>query len=466
MKMKKILIAFGLLAGGLLQATVPARLQNIGNSCFMNAALQCTYNMNDLTNLLLTKQDWYNQGTTASAYIDFIKKVQLKQPGVMNPGAICERGWAMFPERAQQDASEFLVFLLDHLINKDIKASTRERLRQYEDKSPRSDISDLFCPLLHQDVMPAGEPMRRTIVHQTLLQLPLVQGDRKLNHCLDHFFSETMPEGSRKRLKSSFAETPQYVILSLNRKTYGKDPVTQKYKEDRLADPISFPLRGLDFAPYFTDPTKSKGTYDLIGIIAHSGSAIGGHYTAYVLVGNQWYYCNDSHIEPVGNDIMETIAQSGVAPHANVPTTFFYELSTKRKQRAAQAPPALPQRAPITPAVKAAQVAAPVVPIRTIVPSVGVTTPTITAIRRAVIQRAAMKPKPGVRRRRPAKKVTRRPVKKRRITAKKVKISKPVRKRVVRKPVRKRIVKRRPVVRKKRPVRKVTTRRQRKPRAV
>jgi ubiquitin C-terminal hydrolase len=38
--------------------------------------------------------------------------------------------------------------------------------------------------------------------------------------------------------------------------------------------------------------------YRLYAISTHSGSIYGGHYTAHVKHGNQWYYASDSHTSP------------------------------------------------------------------------------------------------------------------------------------------------------------------------
>lgn len=44
--------------------------------------------------------------------------------------------------------------------------------------------------------------------------------------------------------------------------------------------------------------------YDLIGVSVHSGSLLGGHYTAYAKnpLNNKWYYFNDSSVTEVRNE--------------------------------------------------------------------------------------------------------------------------------------------------------------------
>ena len=44
----------------------------------------------------------------------------------------------------------------------------------------------------------------------------------------------------------------------------------------------------------FANITKNEKTYELIGIIVHSGGATGGHYTVFVKDGTEWFWLNDS----------------------------------------------------------------------------------------------------------------------------------------------------------------------------
>ena len=63
----------------------------------------------------------------------------------------------------------------------------------------------------------------------------------------------------------------------------------------------------------------------------HSGSANCGHYTAYVKLGNQWYYCNDEKIVPINEDEVIKLAERGYGVNNNtLPTTLVYERTKTR----------------------------------------------------------------------------------------------------------------------------------------
>jgi len=54
--------------------------------------------------------------------------------------------------------------------------------------------------------------------------------------------------------------------------------------------------------PVILEPQTKVGKcmYNLTGIVHHEGELIGGHYTAHVLQGEQWLYCNDTRVIPNG----------------------------------------------------------------------------------------------------------------------------------------------------------------------
>lgn len=69
---------------------------------------------------------------------------------------------------------------------------------------------------------------------------------------------------------------------------------TERYR-GKLSVTVDFPLTSLDLSPYAAN--KGQGcTYNLYAISNHSGTAYGGHYTAYCkhpYTGN-WHEYNDS----------------------------------------------------------------------------------------------------------------------------------------------------------------------------
>lgn len=71
----------------------------------------------------------------------------------------------------------------------------------------------------------------------------------------------------------------------------------------KITTHVSFPLTGLDLAPFMSENSKPQcTTYNLIACICHHGSALlTGHYTTYALncIDDQWYEFDDQYVSSV-----------------------------------------------------------------------------------------------------------------------------------------------------------------------
>ena len=71
---------------------------------------------------------------------------------------------------------------------------------------------------------------------------------------------------------------------------------------------IQFPLTELKLSQFYN---QEKISYNLYGVVHHSGSANGGHYISYTknIISKDWYEFNDSNVRQVKNP--ESIVNSG-----------------------------------------------------------------------------------------------------------------------------------------------------------
>ena len=118
------------------------------------------------------------------------------------------------------------------------------------------------------------------------------------------------------QLKSlSFWRLPPYAVISLKRfKTLDFRGRTTSRKIRRC---VTFPLDDLDFGPCMApgSPTGSP-TYRLVSVVNHFGNAGGGHYTAYVRVGEAaggakggvWVEMNDRLCSAIASNAVCTAA--------------------------------------------------------------------------------------------------------------------------------------------------------------
>eukprot|EP00899_Mesostigma_viride_P011015 jgi/Mesvir1/19915/Mv13186-RA.1 len=324
-------------------------LQNLGNTCFMNAAVQ------SLSNTPALALFWLRDGARetihsgrpkgrglALAFSDLIKELWSRNP----PPAVCPsqfleqvRRWApQFKGGRQHDAQEFLRFLLDGLHVECNRIATVAPYKELEGKGTTHDqameawqyhrsrhdsvIQDIFCGQL-QSTIECQKCHRRSHCFDPFLDLSIpIPRDKPANkqldllHCLAAFFQEERLEGQEApycpRCKESQTHVkklsvyrfPTVLVIHIKRISGSRFSTFSKDMSN-----VVFALKDLDLEE-FHSPSSLKAlkepdaVYNLFAISNHSGSLGGGHYTAHCLNvdDGQWYNYNDSTVSLVKPD--------------------------------------------------------------------------------------------------------------------------------------------------------------------
>lgn len=75
-----------------------------------------------------------------------------------------------------------------------------------------------------------------------------------------------------------------------------------RFGKEKLTTEVTYPdiLEDFQSITSSTEGHDEPGSYELIGIICHSGNLTGGHYVAHCksIEDGQWYLFNDSHVSP------------------------------------------------------------------------------------------------------------------------------------------------------------------------
>ncbi|NWT61247.1 UBP2 hydrolase, partial [Erythrocercus mccallii] len=315
-------------------------LRNLGNTCFMNSILQCLSNTKELRDYCLQNQylrDLNNNSRMRTALMsEFAKLIQLLWTSSPNESVSpsefktqIQRYAPRFVGYNQQDAQEFLRFLLDGLhseVNRVLvrpRASTdtldhlpddeksRQMWRRYQERED-SRISDLFVGQLKSSLTCSECGYCSTAFDPFWdLSLPIPKkgyGEVTLMDCLRLFTKEDVLDGDEKPTccrckartrctkKFSIQKFPKILVLHLKRFSEAR------IRSSKLTTFVNFPLKDLDLRE-FASQSCNHAVYNLYAVSNHSGTTMGGHYTAYCKspVSSEWHTFNDSRVTPMSS---------------------------------------------------------------------------------------------------------------------------------------------------------------------
>ncbi|KAM4544559.1 ubiquitin carboxyl-terminal hydrolase 2-like [Odontesthes bonariensis] len=315
-------------------------LRNLGNTCFMNSILQCLSNTTELRDYCLKNihcTDLQNDSRTNSALMEeFAKLTQSLWTSVNNDSispsdfrSQIQRFAPKFVGCNQQDAQEFLRFLLDGLHNEVNRVTIRPRVSVEDfdhltdvEKGSRmwnmyleredSKVVDLFVGQLKSCLTCTACGFSSTMFDPFWdLSIPIAQKNSSeitLKDCLKLFTKEDVLDGeerptcdrcrARRKCTKRFSiqKFPQILVLHLKRFS------DSNVRASKLSTFVNFPLKDLDLREFAAEGSE-RPVYNLYAVSNHTGNTLGGHYTAYCRnpALGEWYSYNDSRVSPISS---------------------------------------------------------------------------------------------------------------------------------------------------------------------
>uniref|UniRef100_A0A673WYZ0 Ubiquitin carboxyl-terminal hydrolase 2 n=1 Tax=Salmo trutta TaxID=8032 RepID=A0A673WYZ0_SALTR len=306
----------------------------------MNSILQCLSNTHNLRDYCLhnshrrdlNKNSRTNTGALMEEFAKLLQTMWTSSSSeAVGPSEFktqIQRYAPRFVGYNQQDAQEFLRFLLDGLHNEVNRVTVRPRGSSEDldhlpdrEKGDRmwskyleredSKIVDLFVGQLKSSLTCSTCGYCSTVFDPFWdLSLPIAKkgyGEVSLMDCMSLFTKEDVLEGdekptcyrckARRRCTKKFTvqKFPKILVLHLKR-------FSEARRTSKLSTFVNFPMEKLDLRE-FASENSINAVYNLYAVSNHSGTTMGGHYTAYCRnpTSGEWYTFNDSRVTPMSS---------------------------------------------------------------------------------------------------------------------------------------------------------------------
>jgi ubiquitin carboxyl-terminal hydrolase 8 len=311
-----------------------AGIYNSGNTCFINAALQCISNVQPLTEYFLAgiHEDEFNKkfnSEISTAYGEFVRAQWLDEYEYIQPALLLELIWESAPQFVpgeQHDSQEFLSFFLDSLHEELNRTNVEGIPRLIENTGEKEELQaakawkeyltynssvivDLFQGQL-KSTLKCLKCQYVSITFDAFMFLTLPIPDRKncsLEDCLKEFTKEELlikknrwichscGHKSRASKKIDIWKFPPILIINLKRFEFSRS------KECKIDGLVEFPINEFDFSRNDIGPQRSKPLYRLFAKIDHVGSSNFGHYSAKAKnwQDQNWYEFDDETVRKV-----------------------------------------------------------------------------------------------------------------------------------------------------------------------
>jgi len=312
-------------------------LANLGNTCFINscmAIISHTYELNNFLDKETYKTKLQNK-SESSILIEWdnLRKLLWNSNSIISPGKFIRtiqkiaqiKGLDMFTGYSQNDLPEFLLFIIDCFhtsLAREIKMTISGNPENETDKvaiqcfemiknmysKEYSEIWNLFYAVHVSEItcLETGKQIKLTPEPYFMIDLPIPQNNKSptLIDCFNLYVEGEVLEGEngwydeekkekiniKKRIQ--FWSFPNILVIDLKR-------FTNSFQKNQIL--VSFTLDDLDLSEYVIGYKKNIYKYELYGVCNHSGSVMGGHYTAYVKNANgKWYHFNDTSVSEIG----------------------------------------------------------------------------------------------------------------------------------------------------------------------
>jgi len=306
------------------RSLIPQKLNNLGNSCYLNAFLQCLANAPDLVNAVNSDRDWGRLNEVRDVLRELFTAYHDRNEEQLN-GHLQRLRRALYDSglyRLDEDGTEHgHSQVTDRAVR---NGRTYSEEAGNERLAVQNDPGELFPEILSAAGITFNLQHRRRYTHDgvereralqavesSTLSIP-IRNERNeslgetFQDLLNHYFSDSEHEDNwrpedgisvdrfreKAFIEGQNGHTPELLVVNLNR---------WNNQLRKLNDSVDFPPGDVvDFSSAFDSERLQAGQstkYQLVSVACHEGDVPnGGHYSTHVRRGDKWYRCDDNVI--------------------------------------------------------------------------------------------------------------------------------------------------------------------------
>ena len=304
-------------------------LQNLGNTCFLNSAMQCfshTYELNDILDdpSVIRKIKSNTKGSILKEWNE-LRKLMWSKDCIIGPGGFVgnvqrvarQIGNDQFIGWGQNDIQEYILFVMDAFhtaLAREVTITVTGKTENNRDRLAKiayetikltytkdySELIPLFYGIQLTSICSVDGKEEKSVKADPffMVDLPI---PNKLNptfyDCFDLFVEKEILSGEdqwyndKTKQKETVMKHIQFwnlpTLLIVDLKRFNKI----NFQKNNVY--VDIPLDNVDLTKYVIGYQGGKHKYELYGVCNHGGNVRGGHYTATIKTKQGWHHFND-----------------------------------------------------------------------------------------------------------------------------------------------------------------------------